>query len=66
MENGAPVVTPVPDLNEGGTRNERVYRVLGATAPGAGAEWTDVTDRTDISGTGYRFFKVSVSMPGQP
>lgn len=66
IEDGVPVVTPIPDLNEGGTRNVRVYRVLGATTLGPGAEWDDVTDRADLAETGYRFFKAAVSLPPQP
>ncbi len=66
IEDGAPVVTPIPDLNEGGTRNVRVYRVLGATTLGPGAEWDDVTDLADLAETGYRFFKAAVSLPPQP
>ena len=41
----APVIGWEPDLNEDGTRHERVYRVLGAKTLGGG--WDDVTDIDD-------------------
>lgn len=60
---GKPVVTWTPDLNENGTKHERVYRVLGAKALGAAAQWDDVTDLADPDAAGYRFFKAKVSLP---
>ncbi len=60
---GRPVITWEPDLNEGGTKQQRVYRVLGAKALGATAQWDDVTDSADSGAEGYRFFKVKVEMP---
>ena len=60
---GKPIVSWTPDLNEGGTKSERVYRVLGAKSLGASAEWDDITDIADPDAEGYRFFKVSVEMP---
>lgn len=60
---GKPVVTWTPDLNEGGTKSERVYRVLGAKELGAAAQWDDVTDVEDPDAEGYRFFKAAVEMP---
>lgn len=50
-----------PDLNEDGTKHERVYRVLGAKTLGCG--WDDVTDIADPGAEGYRFFKATVTMP---
>ena len=58
---GKPAVTWTPDLNEGGTKNERVYRVLGAKTLGGG--WDDVTNMADPDAEGYRFFKAMVEMP---
>ena len=60
---GKPVVTWTPDLNEGGKKSERVYRVLGAKELGAAAQWDDVTDVEDPDAEGYRFFKAAVEMP---
>ena len=61
---GKPVVKWSPDLNENGTKNERVYRVLGAKELGAAAQWDDVTDLQDYGAEhGYRFFKVDVELP---
>lgn len=61
--NGKPVVSWTPDLNEGGTKSERVYRVLGSKSLGASAQWDDITDIADPDAEGYRFFKVKVKMP---
>lgn len=58
---GKPVVSWSPDLNENGTKNERVYRVLGAKT--LGNDWDDVTELSDPDANGYRFFKVTVEMP---
>ena len=60
---GKPVVSWSPDLNESGTKNERVYRVFGAKELGAATQWDDVTDLADPDAEGYRFFKVAVEMP---
>ena len=60
---GKPVVKWSPDLNENGTKNERVYRVLGAKELGAAAQWDDVTNLQDPSAEGYHFFKVDVELP---
>ena len=60
---GKPVVKWSPDLNEGGTKEVRVYRVMGAKELGAAAQWDDVTDIADTAAEGYRFFKVTVEMP---
>ena len=58
---GKPVVSWEPDLNEGDTKHERVYRVLGAKTLGGG--WDDMTDIADPGAEGYRFFKATVEMP---
>ncbi|MBQ6926244.1 MAG: leucine-rich repeat protein, partial [Kiritimatiellae bacterium] len=60
---GRPVITWEPDLNKGGTKQEREYRVLGAKALGATTQWDDVTDIANPGAEGYRFFKVTVEMP---
>ena len=49
------------DLNEGGTKHERIYHVLGAKALNGG--WDDVTNIADPDASGYRFFKATVTMP---
>ena len=54
MENGEPVVTWTPDLNEGGTKSERVYTVEGQERLGDGWGPTNATSR---------FFRVKVAMP---
>jgi len=51
-------VTWTPDLNEGGLKFERVYRVLGATELDGG--WTEVKEGEP---TDCQFFKVTVEMP---
>ena len=58
---GKPVVSWSPDLNENGTKKERIYRVLGAKT--LGNDWDDVTDILDLDATGCRFFKVTVELP---
>ena len=52
---GEPVVTWSPDLNEGGTKHERVYTVEGKTDLNADS-WGPTNEST-------RFFRVKVSMP---
>ena len=54
IENGVPVVKWSPDLNEGGTRNERVYTVEGQERLGEGWGPTNAASR---------FFRVKVAMP---
>ena len=56
IENGVPVVTWSPDLNEGGTRNERVYTVEGRERLGDGWGPTNAASR---------FFRVKVALPGE-
>ncbi len=52
--NGAPVVGWEPDLNEGGTKHERVYTVEGKE---------NLTDSWAPTNSASRFFRVKVSMP---
>ena len=54
MENGAPVVGWEPDLNEGGTKHERVYTVEGKE---------NLTDIWAPTNSASRFFRVKVEMP---
>ena len=54
MENGAPVVGWEPDLNEGGTKHERVYTVEGKE---------NLADSWAPTNSASRFFRVKVSMP---
>ncbi len=54
MENGVPVVGWEPDLNEGGTKHERVYMVEGKET---------ITDSWAPTNSASRFFRVKVSMP---
>ena len=52
---GAPVVGWLPDLNEGGTKHERVYTVEGKE---------NLTDKSWApTNSASRFFRVKVSMP---
>ena len=55
MENGEPVVTWTPDLNEGGTKSDRVYTVEGKEKL-ADPTWGPTNEAT-------RFFRVKVEMP---
>jgi len=63
FENGQPVVTWTPDLNNGGTRSVRSYQTLGLqdmkdmNNPSA---WKVVEPGTENQ---YRFFKVEVMLP---
>ena len=55
FENGGPIVSWTPDLNEGGMKNERVYTVEGK-ANLCDDSWGPTNEST-------RFFRVKVSMP---
>ncbi len=55
MKNGEPVIGWEPDLNEGGTKHERVYTVEGRESLAGGA-WGPTNAAS-------RFFRVKVSMP---
>ena len=61
FEDGKPIPTWVPDLNEGGTKAERVYRVE-AKKEMSDEAWTDVTDVEDLGAEGWRFFRVGVEL----
>lgn len=69
---GEPVLKWNPDLNEDGTKQERVYQVwarksVGAPEPdgeGITDGWADVTDQeTTWVTNGWRFFRVGVDLP---
>ena len=55
VTNGSAAVTWTPDLNEGGTKNERIYTVEGKT--NLGDELWGPTNAAS------RFFRVKVEMP---
>ena len=55
MEDGAPIIGWEPDLNEGGTRHERVYTIEGRESLTEGS-WGPTNAAS-------RFFRVKVSMP---
>ncbi len=55
MEGGKPVIDWTPDLNEGGTKQERVYTVEGRESLASGS-WGPTNAAS-------RFFKVRVTMP---
>ena len=54
MEGGSPVVTWTPDLNEGGTKSERIYTVEGKE---------NLSDGWGPTNAASRFFRVKVSLP---
>ncbi len=57
--NGEPVITYTPDLNEGGTKQERVYTIEGCAE--LGGEWKVI--ESDADKEGLRFFRVRVALP---
>ena len=57
------IVTPDPDLNEGGARHEREYRILGKRSLDATENWVDVTGLPHPGADGHRFFRITVSLP---
>ena len=59
MENGVPRISWSPDLNEGGARHVRDYRVLGAADLNGG--WQEVDGDENC----YNFFRVSVELPAE-
>ena len=56
MRDGLPVLTWEPDLNENGTKSERLYKIYGKEKL-SDADWVYPTN------TLHRFFKVTVEMP---
>ena len=57
MLDGLPVVTWEPDLNENGTKAERLYKVYGCESLDDSSSWQYPTNSL------HRFFKVTVEMP---
>ena len=57
MRDATPLVTWEPDLNENGTKSERLYKVYGSETLDGGGEWQYPTNSL------HRFFKVKVEMP---
>ena len=57
MRGSEPIVTWEPDLNENGTKSERLYKVYGSETLDGGGEWQYPTNSL------HRFFKVTVEMP---
>ena len=57
MKDGVPVVTWEPDLNENGTKSERLYKVYGREGLGDETPWQCPTNSL------HRFFRVTVEMP---
>lgn len=58
---GKPVVKWDPDLNKGGEKTERTYRVWGKKDI-MDEDWTDMTDVEDLKAGGWRFFRVGVDL----
>ena len=62
IENGEPVVEWEPDLNDGGTKSERAYKLLGKRQL-SDEKWEEVPDGVDVDTEGWRFFQVRVELP---
>ncbi len=62
FENGEPVVEWDPDLNEGGAKSERAYKLLGKRLLSED-DWTELPDGVDVDAGEWRFFRVRVGMP---
>ena len=58
MADGEPRISWTPDLNEGGTKSERVYRIFGKVSLSDG-DWEEIEPHQVES---YRFFTVSVEL----
>ena len=59
---GEPVVEWDPDLNEGGTKSERAYKLLGKRLLSED-DWTELPDGVDVDAGEWRFFRVRVKLP---
>ena len=57
MRGNEPFITWEPDLNENGTKSERLYKVYGSETLDGGGDWQYPTNSL------HRFFKVTVEMP---
>ena len=60
FKGGKPVVSWEPDLNDGGAKSERFYKVFGKRSLSQSENWTRLADADATDG--YSFFKVSVGM----
>ncbi len=63
VRDGEPRVTWRPDLNEGGTKQERTYKLYGKKSLLGGEPWTDVTGEPALGAAGWRFFRATVELP---
>ena len=59
---GEPVVEWDPDLNDGGAKSERAYKLLGKRLLSED-DWTELPDGADVDAGGWRFFRVGVELP---
>ena len=57
MRGNEPLITWEPDLNENGTKSERLYKIYGSETLDGGGDWQYPTNSL------HRFFKVTVEMP---
>lgn len=62
IRNGQPSLIPDPDLNEGGTKAERVYNVQGRKSLDGGT-WEEAPGLDGWRGKDWRFFRITVKMP---
>jgi hypothetical protein len=63
MEGGKPVISWTPDLNAGGTKQERVYRVFGRSSLTEG-DWSELRiENGELRIGECRFFRVKVTLP---
>ena len=63
MENDKPVIGWTPDLNEGGTKQERVYTVEGRLSLTEG-DWEELRiENGELRIGECRFFRVKVALP---
>jgi len=61
FENGEPVVTWSPDLNDDGKQSLRKYTTYGCE--NLGGSWQDMSMVPEADKSNYRFFKVTVELP---
>jgi len=61
FENGEPVVTWSPDLNDDGKHSLRKYTTYGCE--NIGGNWKDMSTVPEADKSNYHFFKVTVEMP---
>ena len=61
--NGKPIVTWEPDLNEGGKKDLRLYKIYGMKNLDGSDSWTDMENVSEPEKDLFKFFKVNVEMP---